>query len=280
MKMALERLSLYMSYPFVRYALIVGVLIALSAALLGVILVLRRFSFIGDGLSHVAFGSMAIAAVLNLTSDLTFTLFTTTIAAVILLKSGSNTKLKGDSTIAILSVSSLAIGYLLMNIFSSSSNISGDVCSSLFGSISILTLTKEEVLLCMVLSSIVVGTFILFYNKIFAVSFDEDFAYVMGTRVKTYNLILAIITAATIVLAMNLVGSLLISALVIFPAISAMALFKNFKLVIIASGLISVISAFVGIILSILGSTPVGSTIVVVNICIFLISTCLRRIRS
>ena len=269
MSTMIETLKLYLQYPFVRYALIVGVLIALCSSLLGVTLVLKRFSFIGDGLSHVAFGAMAVAAVLNLSDSMLFVLPATVLCAILLLRTGQNTKIKGDAAIAMISVGALAIGYLLMNLFSTSSNLSGDVCSTLFGSTSILTLTKTEVWLCAVLSVIVVITFILFYNKIFAVTFDEGFAQATGVKAGMYNLLIAVIIAVIIVLAMNLVGSLLISALVIFPALSAMRLFKSFRSVIICSAILSVICALTGILISILAGTPVGSTIVAVDIAAF-----------
>ncbi len=261
----------YFSFPFVRYALIVGILIALCSSLLGVTLVLKRFSFIGDGLSHVAFGAIAVAAVFGFTNDTIIVMPVTIIAAVILLKSGQNTKIKGDASLAMLSVGALAIGYLLMNLFSKSSNISGDVCSTLFGSTSILTLTMAEVWVSVIMSVIVVAVFLLFYHKIFAITFDETFAKATGTKAERYNLLVAVITAVIIVLAMNLVGSLLISALIIFPALSAMRVFKNFRAVILCSVMISVIAASSGIIISILASTPVGSTIVAIDIVVFVL---------
>lgn len=273
-----ETLRMYFQYPFVRYALIVGVLIALCSSLLGVTLVLKRFSFIGDGLSHVAFGAMAIASVLNITNNMLFILPVTVICAILLLRAGQNTRIKGDAAIAMISVGALAIGYLLMNLFSTSPNISGDVCSTLFGSTSILTLTKGEVWLCAILSVVVVAIFILFYNKIFAVTFDENFARATGTRANAYNLLIAVVIAVIIVLAMNLVGSLLISALVIFPALSAMRLFKSFRSVTIIAAVLSVLSATAGILISILAGTPVGSTIVAVDIAAFLISYGIGRI--
>ena len=273
-----ETLHMYFQYPFVRYALIVGVLIALCSSLLGVTLVLKRFSFIGDGLSHVAFGAMAIASVLNITNNMLFILPVTVICAILLLRAGQNTRIKGDAAIAMISVGALAIGYLLMNLFSASPNISGDVCSTLFGSTSILTLTKGEVWLCGILSVVVVAIFILFYNKIFAVTFDENFAKATGTRANAYNLLIAVVIAVIIVLAMNLVGSLLISALVIFPALSAMRLFKSFRSVTISAAVMSVISATAGILISILAGTPVGSTIVAVDIAVFLVSYGIGRI--
>ena len=266
-----ETLITYLEYPFVRNALIVGVLISLCSSLLGVTLVLKRFSFIGDGLSHVAFGGIAIAAVMNVTNEMLIVLPVTVISAILLLRTGQNTKIKGDAAIAMISVGALAFGYLLMNIFSSSSNVSGDVCTTLFGSTSILTLSSWEVALCIVLSILVVLIFVLFYNKIFAVTFDEDFAIAAGTDANRYNLLIAVIVAVIIVLAMNLVGSLLISALVIFPALSAMRLYDNFKSVTLCSAILSVICSLLGMIISILGGTPVGSTIVAVDVAAFII---------
>ena len=265
----IEKLILYFQFPFVRYALIVGILVSLCASLLGVILVLKRFSYIGDGLSHVAFGAMAVAAVLKLSNEMLIMLPVTVICAILLLRKGQNTKIKGDAAIAMLSVGALAFGYLLMNVFSTSSNISGDVCSTLFGSTSILTLTKKEVWLSLVLSSAVIAIFILFYNRIFAVTFDEDFAMSSGLNSERLNLLIAVITAVIIVLAMNLVGSLLISALIIFPALSAMRLFKNFNSVIISSAVLAVVCALLGILVSILAGTPVGSTIVAADVLCF-----------
>lgn len=268
----------YFQYSFVWYAVIVGVLIALCSSLLGVTLVLKRFSFIGDGLSHVAFGALAIAAVMNLTNNIFFVLAVTIVCAVLLLRTGQNTKIRGDASIAMISVGALALGYLIMNIFSTSSNLSGDVCSTLFGSTSILTLTGSDVWICAVLSVIVVALFIFFYNKIFAVTFDESFAEAVGTRAKLYNLLIAVVIAVIIVLAMNLVGSLLISALVIFPALSAMRVFRSFKSVTVCSACISVVCALLGILVSIFFSTPVGSTIVAVDIAAFFIFTLIGKI--
>lgn len=262
----IDKLVQYLQFPFVRYALIAGVMIALCSSLLGVTLVLKRFSFIGDGLSHVAFGAMTIAAVLNITNNMLFILPVTILCAVLLLMGGQNRKIKGDAAVAMISVGSLAIGYLIMNLFSTSSNLSGDVCTTLFGSTSILTLKVSDVWICVALSVIVVALFIVFYNKIFAVTFDENFAAATGVRANVYNLLIAVIIAVIIVLAMNLVGSLLISALVIFPALSAMRVFKNFKAVTICSAVFSVVCSTLGILISVLGGTPVGSTIVAVDI--------------
>lgn len=240
----LQELSFYLSYPFVRYALIVGVLIALCSSLLGVTLVLKRFSFIGDGLSHVAFGAMAVATIFKLVNNTIFIMPVTIIAAVLLLRTGQNTKIKGDAAIAMLSVSALAVGYLVMNIFSTSANVSGDVCSTLFGSTTILTLTEGEVISCIIMSVLVVAFFILFYNRIFAVTFDENFTKAIGKNAEGYNLMIAVITAVIIVLAMSLVGSLLISALIIFPALSAMRVARSFKGVVIYAAILSVVGAF------------------------------------
>ena len=264
-----EKLYYYFQFPFVRYALIVGVLIALCSSLLGVTLVLKRFSFIGDGLSHVAFGAIAIASVFNFTNDMPFVLLITVISAIALLAAGNNRRINGDAIIAMISVSALAIGYLLMNIFSVSTNLSGDVCSTLFGSTSILTLSVYEVWLCAILSFAVVAFFIFFYNKIFSISFDENFSRATGTKAGAYNIFIAVIIAIIIVLAMNLVGSLLISALIVFPALSAMSIFKSFKSVTICSALMSVTCTLAGILISILAGTPVGSTIVAVYIVVF-----------
>lgn len=275
-----DKLNLYFSYPFVRYALIVGTLIALCSSLLGVTLVLKRFSFIGDGLSHVAFGAMAVAGIFGLTNDMLLVMPITIICAVLLLRTGQNAKIKGDASVAMISVGSLAIGYLLMNVFSKSSNLSGDVCSTLFGSTSILTLTKTEVWVCAVLSIIVVLLFVFFYNKIFCVTFDENFAKATGTKANIYNLMIAIIIAVIIVLAMNLVGSLLISALVIFPALSSMRVFKSFKSVTICSAILSVSCASLGIITAALSGTPVGSTIVAIDIIAFAIFSLIGKIKK
>ncbi len=262
-------LALYLSYPFVRYAFIVGILIALCSSLLGVTLVLKRFSFIGDGLSHVAFGAIAVASVLKIANQTLLVLPLTVLAAVLLLRTGKNARVKGDAAIAMISVAALAFGYLLMNVFSASSNVAGDVCTTLFGSTSILTLTKGEVIVSVVLSVLVIGLFVLFYNKLFAVTFDEDFARAVGVRTEAYNLLIAVVIAVIIVVAMNLVGSLLVSALVVFPALSAMRLFRSFKAVTVCSAVLSVAAAAVGMAVSVLASTPVGATIVAVDVLVF-----------
>lgn len=278
-----ETLGFYLSFPFVRYALIVGILISLCASLLGVILVLKRFSYIGEGLSHTAFGTMAIAAVLNLSNNSLLVIPVTILSAILLLKTSQNKKINGDALIAIISVSALALGYLLLNIFDASSNISADVCTTLFGSTSILTLSSGDVWTTIILTLIVITFFILFYNKIFAVTFDENFAKASGTKIGIFNIFLATIIAIVIVVAMNLVGSLLVSALIIFPSLSSMRVFKSFKGVTIFSAIISVLCAFLGLIISILYGTPVGSTIIAVNIFNFIIfyilGLTIRRLR-
>ena len=265
----IEKLSFYLEFPFVRYAIIVGVLVSLCSSLLGVTLVLKRYSYIGDGLSHVAFGALAIASVLKLSNNMFLILPVTIAVAILLLCTGKNTRIKGDAAVAMVSVGALAIGYLLMNIFSTSANISGDVCTTLFGSTSILTLKLEEVYLCVVLSGIVLFSFILFYNKIFSITFDENFARATGLNTTAFNLLIAVIVAVIIVLAMNLVGALLVSALVVFPALSAMRVFKSFFSVTVAAATISVLCSLIGIVIAILAGTPVGSTIVAADIVAF-----------
>ena len=269
----LEKFQYYLQFPFVIYAFIVGVLIALCSSLLGVTLVLKRFSYIGDGLSHVAFGAMAVASVIGLTDKMIIILPVTIITAIFLLKTGQNSSIKGD-------VGALAIGYMLMNIFNTKGNVSGDVCTTLFGSTSILTLSKEEVLICIVFSVLVMVFFVLFYNRLFAVTFDENFSKATGVKTDRYNLLIAIIIAVIIVLGMNLVGSLLISALIIFPALSAMRLIKNFKGVVIFSASLSVVCAVIGMLISILASTPVGSTIVAADMVAFFICVIIGKIKG
>ena len=276
----LNKLFFYLDFPFVRYAIIVGVLVSLCSSLLGVTLVLKRYSYIGDGLSHVAFGALSIAAVLKVTNNMLIILPITIAVAVLLLCSGKKAKVKGDAAIAMVSVGALAIGYLLMNIFSTSANISGDVCTTLFGSTSILTLKVEEVYLCVALSIAVLTVFVIFYHKIFAITFDENFAQATGVRVMLYNILVAVIIAVIIVLAMNLVGALLVSALVVFPALSAMRLFKSFFSVTVAAGIISVLCSLTGILIAILAGTPVGSTIVAMDIVVFGIICLISLIRD
>lgn len=278
MSTLLEKLSSYWAYPFVRYALIVGVLIALCSSVLGVPLVLKRFSFLGDGLSHVAFGAMSIASVMHLTNKMPLVMIVTVLSAILLLRGGQNAKTRADAAIAMISVGALAIGYLLMNVFSASSNLSGDVCSTLFGSTSILTLSSADVLLCVGMSIFTMTVFVVFYNRLFAITFDETFARAVGTKAQQYNLLLAVVIAVVIVLAMNLVGSLLICALIIFPAMSAMRLFRSFRGVMIFAAVLSAVCALVGILVSVLGGTPVGSTIVAIQILAYLLSCAAGRL--
>ena len=265
----INMISEYFSYSFVCYAFIAGVLAALCSSLLGVSLVLKRYSFIGDGLSHVAFGAMAVATVLSVSNNLIIVMPVTIISAVLLLRTGQNAKIKGDAALAMISVGSMAFGYLLLNVFSASANISGDVCSTLFGSTSILTLTRGDIILCVSMSIAVILIFVLFYNKIFAVTFDESFAVATGVNASAYNLLIAVTTAVVIVLAMNLVGALLTSALIIFPALSAMRIFSNFRQVIICAAVYAVITSAAGLLLSIVFSTPTGATIVVAELVCF-----------
>ena len=270
----------YLQKSYMQNALLVGALVALCAGLLGVTLVLRRFSFIGDGLSHVAFGALAIASVLKMTNSMPLVLLITIAAAVLLLRTGQNARLRGDAAIAMLSVGALALGYLLMHLFSTSGNLAGDVCSTLFGSASILTLTRAEVWLCLGLSAVVIALFVLFYNRIFAVTFDESFAQATGAKTGLYNLLIAVTVAVIIVLAMHLVGSLLISALVIFPALSAMRLYKSFRGVTICSAVIAVVCALLGQLVSILAATPVGATVVAANLAAFGVCCVMGRVKS
>ena len=266
-----ETIAAYFQFQFVQYAFIVGVLVALCSSLLGVTLVLKRFSFIGDGLSHMAFGAMAVAAVVGLTNNMIISMPVTIVAAILLLRTSQNSRIKGDAAVAMLSVGALAIGYLLMNLFPTSSNVSADVCTTLFGSVLILTLSTAEVWISIGLAILTCLVYVFFYHKIFAVTFDENFARATGVKANLYNLLIAVVTAVIIVLAMNLVGSLLISALIIFPALSAMRVFKSFKSVTISSAVISVVCAVTGLLISIVSGTPVGPTIVAVDIVAFLL---------
>ena len=276
----LAELLRYLEYPFVRYAIVAAMLISLCSALVGVILVLKRYSYIGDGLSHVAFGAMSIALVLGMIQQKMYLVFPiTTVAAILILKSGQNKRVQGDAIVGMVSTGALALGYLVMNLFPPTANISGDVCSTLFGSTSILTLSKAEVWLCVIASITVLIIFVMLYPKIFAVTFDENFSKATGLKADQINLILAVIIAVIVVLAMNLVGSLLISALVIFPALSVMQLFKSFKAVLIGAAILSEICTVTGMLVAILCSTPVGATIVTVDIIAFIICWLIRAMK-
>lgn len=270
----------YLSFPFVQYAFVAGVLVALCSSLLGVTLVLKRFSFIGDGLSHVAFGAMAVAAVMSISNEMLIIMPVTIVCAIFLLKRNQNSQVRGDASLAMFSVGAMAIGYLILNVFSTSANIAGDVCSTLFGSTSILTLQEGDIIICVAMSVIVIVSFVLLYNKLFAITFDETFARATGINTEFYNTIVAVITAIIVVLAMKLVGALLTSALIVFPALTSMRLYGSFKKVTICSAIVAVVAALVGISFSILFSTPVGATVVFVNILIFLIFTLIGKFKN
>ncbi len=270
-------IQLFLNYSFVRYALAAAVMISLSSSLLGVNLVLKRYSYIGDGLSHVAFGGLAIAAALNFSNNLFIVMPLTILVAILLIGTDGKTR-RGDSSLAMLSVTSMALGYLIFNKFpSSGGNISGDVCTSLFGSTAILTLKGSDIKLCVIMAAVVLLFFLLFYNKIFAITFDETFAYATGVRTKVYKFIIAVIIGVVISISMRLVGSLLVSALVVFPAMSAMKVFKSFKSVMVCSAVISVSVALLGFVLSIVFDTPVGATIVAGDAIIFALFSVLGR---
>ena len=271
----------FKNFPTIRYATLALLLISLCAALLGVTLVLKRFSMIGDGLSHVTFGAAAIATAMGLVTPIYVSLPITVLAAVLLLKIRSNTKIQGDAAIAMVSAGSLAFGYLIMNLFpGKSSSISGDACTNLFGQ-GILGINKQDVAICAILSALVLFIFIFFYNKIFAITFDESFSRATGTRAEVYNTLIAVITGVIIVVSMNMVGALLISALITFPALSAMRVFKTFRSVIICASVISIACAIIGVLVSLAVKTPVGSTIVVADVAAFglfsLIGAILKR---
>ena len=268
-----------LTYPFVLYALAVSALISLCAGLLGVPLVLKRFSFIGDGLSHVAFGAVAVATIMHVTSPLIVVLPVTVLAAVLLLATHENAKLKGDSALAVFSVSALAVGYVLLHFSENTANVSGDVCSSLFGSTSLLTLSPADVWLSLALSVLVIGSFVFLYHKIFAVTFDETFARTSGMHARLYRVLLAVLSAVVISTAMELVGSLLVSALIIFPALSAMRLFRTYRGVTVAAAVLSVSGAVLGMLISILLETPAGATVVVTDLLVYVIFTVIDLLR-
>ena len=250
MEAIIERIIAYSRFDFFWPAMIVGPLIALCSSLLGVTLVLRRFSFIGDGLSHVAFGALTVATVTGIANEMLLIMPATVVTAVLLLMRGKRRRIMGDASLAMLSAGALGLGYLIMSKFSKNANVSGDVCTTLFGSQKILTLKTPEVWTCVIAAAAVLLIFVVFYNKIFSVTFDENFSTATGMKTELYNLLIAVVIAVIIVLAMNLVGSLLISALVIFPALSAMRLFKSFKAVTVCSAVFSVNCALLGILIS------------------------------
>ncbi|MDY6063095.1 MAG: metal ABC transporter permease [Erysipelotrichaceae bacterium] len=260
-----------LSYPFMFRAIIAGTLVALCAALLGVSLVLKRFSMIGDGLSHVGFGALALATAINM-APLQITIPIVVVAAFLLLRVSESHKIKGDAAIAMISTASLAIGVTILSV---STGMNTDVCNYLFGTI--LGLSISDFYLSVVLSIVVVIIYIIFYNRIFLITFDENFAKAVGTNVSAYNMVLALLTALTIVLGMRTMGSLLISSLIIFPALTAMRLFKRFKDVIIVSAIVSISCFFVGMLISYIYATPTGASIALVNIALFLIFSLIAR---
>ena len=270
----------YLSYPFVRNALVAGVLISLCAALLGVSLVLRRLSFIGDGLSHVAFGAMAVAAVLEMKGDLSLSLPLTIACSVVLFMTGRTSKTKGDAALAMLSVGAMAAGYMLMNLFPSSSNVSGDVCTTLFGSTTILTLTSGELWTCVALSAAVILFQMLTYNKSFEFAFDEEFARASGGGVTAFNMFSAVVVAIVIVISMRLVGTLLVSALLVFPAVSALRICRSHLAVTLCSAALAVAGALSGILVAVVAGTPVGATIVAVNMAVFAMCCAIGKMRT
>lgn len=261
------------SYTFIVRALISGLLVALCAALLGVSLVLKRYSMIGDGLSHVAFGAMAIATAFNF-APMEFTIPIVVIAAFLLLRVSENSSVKGDSAIAVISTGALAVGILIASM---TTGMNTDINSYLFGSI--LAMSEKDVWLSIILSIVVITLFVIFYNRIFAVTFDETFAKATGINANLYNMLIAFLTAITVVLGMRMMGALLISSLIIFPSLSAMRVCKHFKAVVILSAIISTLCLFVGLVISYLASTPTGATVVVMNIIVFTICTIVGKLR-
>ena len=262
------------SYPFLVRAFVVGLLVSLCASLLGVTLVIKRYSMIGDALSRVGFASLAIAIALQL-APLVLSIPVVVLSAVLLLRISESSKIKGDSAVALISTSSLAIGVIVL---SQTTGMNTDVCNFMFGSI--LVMKKSDVLLSIVLSVIVLIIFVLFYNRIFGVTFDENYAKATGTNTEVYNMIIAILSAVTIVLGMRMMGAMLISSLVIFPALTSMRLFKNFKSVIRSSAVISVICFVVGLLASYQFATPTGASVVVANMIVFVIFTIISIFRG
>jgi zinc transport system permease protein len=263
-----------MSYTFIVRALIVGLLVSLCASLLGVGLVLKRYSMIGDGLSHVGFGSLALATALN-AAPLTVSIPVVVLAAFFLLRLSENSRLKGDAAIALISTSSLAIGVMIISL---TTGMNIDVCNYLFGSI--LAMSRADVYLSIVLSAAVLSLFLLSYHKIFAVIFDENFARASGIKVGLYNPLIAMLTAVTIVLGMRMMGALLISSLIIFPALTSMRVYKKFKTVTICSSIVSVLCFLIGIVVSYVFATPTGASIVIINIAVFLLFCLISHLLS
>ena len=266
--------SLCFTLDFVKRAFIVGILVSLCAALLGVTLTLKRYAMIGDGLSHVGFATLSVAAVLNLSNSLIISIPVVIVAAFLLLRLNESGKIKGDSAIAIISTSAIAVGYVISYRLPGSSG--KDVCSYMFGSL--LTISKADLLPCIILSAVVIITFILLYNRIFAITFDRDFSHATGVPTRIYNDLLALLTAVTIVLGMKIMGTLLISALVVFPALTSKTVCKSFKGMIILSAAVSVVCCVLGIIAGAVFDTPAGSTVVIFNLLAFILFACGSRI--
>lgn len=262
-----------LSYPFIVRALVGGILVSLCASLLGVSLVLKRYSMIGDGLSHVSFGALSVSLAMGW-SPLYVSIPVVVLAAFFLLRITERGKIKSDAAIAIISASALAIGIIVTSM---TTGMTTDVSSYMFGSI--LAMSREDVMLSGVLSLVVLGLFLLCYNKVFAVTFDENFAKATGVNVSRYNILIAVLTAVTIVLGMRMMGAMLISSLIIFPSLTSMRVFKSFRGVVVSSGILSVLCFCVGMIISYQYSTPAGASVVVVNLCVFLIFTVFQFMR-
>jgi len=269
----IETMIEMMSLAFIRKAVLVGTLISLCAALLGVSLVLKRYSMIGDGLSHVGFGVLTVATVFGITTPLYIAIPCVTIAAIILLKIGNNNKIKSDSAIALISSSSLAIGVAVTSV---TTGMNTDVCNFMFGSI--LAMSKSDVILSVIVSIIVAILFIVYYRKLFIVTFDENFAKASGLKAKRYTNIIAVLTALIIVIGMRMMGVMLISSIIIFPALTSMRIFKSFKIVVISSGIISVVSFLMGIYLSYIYNISTGAMIVIVNLVLFVLFSIIEKI--
>lgn len=267
----IQALSDIISYPFLTRALIVGILISVCAALLGVSLVLKRYSMIGDGLSHVGFGAMAIATVAGM-APLVLAIPVCVITAFLLLRISETSKMGGDAGIAIVSSGALAIGVMAVSM---STGVNTDIYNYMFGSI--LAINKTDMILCIILSVVVIAVYLLFYNRIFAVTFDDTFAKATGIRTNLYNMILAVLTAVTVVLGMRMMGALLISSLIIFPSMTAMKLTGTYKRVIVLSAIISVICFVIGLVISYWYEAPTGASIVVVNIVLLVLASVVRR---
>ena len=263
-----------LSYTFMQRALIVGVPVALCSALLGVSLILKRYSMIGDGLSHVGFGSLALAAALNL-APLKVAIPIVIVSAFLLLRISENSKINGDGAIAIVSSSALAVGIVVTSI---TGGLNTDLYSYLFGSI--LALSHEDVILSLVLCAIVLFLYIFFYSNIFSVTFDESFSLATGTNAKAYNMVISLLTALTVVLGMQIMGTLLISSLIIFPGLTAMRVFKSFRSVVISAAVQSVLCVAIGLFVSFYAETATGATVVCINLCCFLLLRAIGLIRT